>query len=155
MVMVYQPLGDFWSKVNIGKPHECWEIRKELTNVDERGRTRVSIWDGSKRRSQLGHRVAYTLDRGEEPEKGKKVCHSCDNPPCCNPAHLWVGTQADNLNDMKKKKRGSNRNRVITNDEKQQIVELRRQGASYSIISDLVGVSEQYASKYMRGECKN
>jgi hypothetical protein len=45
------------------------------------------------------HRVAWTVAVGPIPE-GLNVLHHCDNRPCCNPAHLWLGTQRDNLLDM-------------------------------------------------------
>jgi hypothetical protein len=50
------------------------------------------------------HRVMYETHNGEIP-KGKNVCHSCDTPACCNPDHLFVGTQKDNLHDMTDKGR--------------------------------------------------
>lgn len=52
------------------------------------------------------HRVAYFLARGEFDAR-LFVCHHCDNPPCVNPAHLFLGTQRDNLMDMYSKGRGS------------------------------------------------
>lgn len=44
------------------------------------------------------HRVAWILTFGEIPES-LIVCHRCDNPPCCNPAHLFLGTDYDNVSD--------------------------------------------------------
>ena len=50
-------------------------------------------------RKQGCHQVAYKLVKGQIPF-GKRVLHTCDNPPCYNPKHLFTGTQADNMHDM-------------------------------------------------------
>lgn len=52
------------------------------------------------------HRVAYLLAHGEIPD-GMVVCHRCDVTSCCNPAHLFLGTQAENLLDMRRKGRAN------------------------------------------------
>lgn len=58
-----------------------------------------------KGRVQFVHRYVYGGFFGEVPD-GMKVLHRCDNPPCCNPQHLFIGTQRDNIVDMLKKGRG-------------------------------------------------
>ena len=54
---------------------------------------------------ELAHRVAWVLAFGPIPNDTPFVCHHCDNPPCVNPEHLWVGTDADNKRDMVSKDR--------------------------------------------------
>lgn len=67
------------------------------------------VWQGSLSGSGYGrawfrgrawpvHKIMYTMHKGEVPD-GAVVCHTCDNPPCCNPDHLWFGTQDANVRD--------------------------------------------------------
>lgn len=67
-----------------------------------RGYGKISIGEGA---HALTHRLAWTLFKGPIPA-GMVVCHKCDNPPCCNVEHLFLGTQKDNLRDMVRKGRG-------------------------------------------------
>ena len=63
----------------------------------------------------LAHRQAYTLTSGDIPSN-MVVCHTCDNELCCNPHHLFVGTQQDNMLDMRRKGRGKNESWKLTRD---------------------------------------
>lgn len=67
-----------------------------------------------KGQSEAVHRVMYrcTKGNGEIPD-GMFVCHHCDNRRCVNPEHLWIGTNNDNVQDMRLKKRGNAQKKTI------------------------------------------
>ena len=78
----------------------CWLWQASVT-ADGYGRMGIG-GPGNKR--MLAHRVAWQLYVGKIPD-GMLVLHKCDNPPCCNPKHLFLGTDADNARDMSRKGR--------------------------------------------------
>ena len=81
----------FWAKVDIRDPDDCWNWKAAKTSEGY-----GSFWYGDK---TVGtHRLAYQLARGPIPERGH-VLHHCDNPPCVNPGHLYIGTPNDNMLD--------------------------------------------------------
>ncbi len=85
------PLTRFWRKVKISEPDDCWEWQ---AGKDELGYG--MFWLGD--RTIHASRALWILLYG--PIDGDlAVCHSCDNPACCNPAHLWLGTARDNALD--------------------------------------------------------
>lgn len=87
----------------VEKTDTCW-IWKGHCNLYGYGK--IGIPGKGQGVTTATHRLAWELLRGPIP-KGMNICHKCDNPPCCNPDHLFIGTQKDNLQDMKQKNRGS------------------------------------------------
>ena len=104
-----RPLAErFWEKVVKGSDDECW------------------IWQGGIQYKRKGYGVMWVTEFGREigahrisvflrDGKWAKnfVCHSCDNPPCVNPKHLWEGTAADNNRDRDKKNRSKPRGKIL------------------------------------------
>lgn len=87
----------FWGKVDIMGPQECW------TWLSSKSGGRYGAFTANNRHYQ-SHRVSYSIKNGAIPE-GKVICHTCDNPLCVNPEHLFMGTQLDNVTDMMNKNR--------------------------------------------------
>jgi hypothetical protein len=95
---------NFWLKVEIAGPDDCWPWRGCL-HKDGYGIFTLQRESDGKNIHVLSHRVAaflagMTID-------GVGVFHTCDNPPCCNQRHFFTGTQAANVADMVAKGRGA------------------------------------------------
>lgn len=88
----------FWSKVIRGGDDECWNWTGAKNYL---GYGRMSIPGEIQMKS---HRVSWELRYGQIPY-GMNVLHKCDNPPCCNPLHLFLGSLKDNTRDAMRKGR--------------------------------------------------
>jgi len=88
----------FWSKVDIKSKNECW-IWKGALDYDG---YRIFNFNGITKRTHV-----IAMMKKEKITKGNQVLHICDNPPCCNPKHLKIGTHQDNMDDMIKKNRAN------------------------------------------------
>lgn len=92
----------FWAKVKGGPAESCWDWQASL-NTSGYGRFKIASW-------QVRHanRVAWAIANRQEPGD-LVVRHTCDRPICCNPAHLLIGTVADNSRDMVERGRSGGR----------------------------------------------
>lgn len=92
---------DFWSRVNTnGGVEACWPWTGRVHQTEGYGQF------DALNTTLITHRVAFEL-RVRPLLAGELVCHRCDNPPCCNPAHLFVGTHLDNNRDRHVKGRSA------------------------------------------------
>ncbi len=136
----------FWAKVDKSShPHGCW------------------LWTGAKTRSGYGrigidghqrpaHRIALVLV-GQLVPKGMDTCHKCDNPTCVNPAHLFVGTRAENVADMTRKHRGIYVGKpcALTAAQVKEASYMLKSGKSRGEVAHYFGVSETTINRVERG----
>lgn len=137
----------FWLKVLPPNENGC-RLWSDNTNKDGYGQVRIQD------KMCKAHRIAYLLSIGPVPE-GFNVCHKCDIPACCNPAHLFLGTQSDNLRDMREKGRafaaygerhGSSK---LTESDVLEIRNLYAKGEKQRILADLFGISQVSVSSIL------
>lgn len=118
----------FMDKVELIPFHTCWEWTGHILKKGY-----GTFWENEKGFSNIASRSAYELFVGAVPD-GKLVCHSCDNPSCVNPRHLWLGEPIDNSKDMLAKGREAKG--------------LRQAGRRRLSVEDVVAMRK----KYRRGE---
>lgn len=142
-------IAKFSAKIRLA-PSGCWEW------IGSHGKRRdgsvsygtFSMKRGRRTRNVLAHRLAWMLVHGAIPD-GQVVCHRCDNVLCVRPEHLFLGTQAENLADMRSKGRGSPLPLPIgtahpaakaDEDGVREVRRLRASGLTYDEISARVGL---------------
>lgn len=136
-------LSNVFSRITRGSPEEChiW------TGANVKGYGVVTV----ARRHMLITRLLWAISFGPIPE-GSDVLHRCDNPPCCNLAHLFLGTAKDNAQDMVSKGRARNGRRalgsennkaVLTEGEVREIRKLRANGRSNYSLGRQFSISRQ------------
>ncbi len=127
----------FWEKVSITSGCWLWKGARHPFGYGMIGKTRSNS-------ITTAHRVCWELCRGPIPT-GLQVLHRCDNPPCVNPNHLFLGTQKDNMMDCTMKKRIAYGQRVSSTKLNERDVvtirQLSKSGISYQKIANEFDIS--------------
>lgn len=140
-----------WNKVRKGGQDECWPWTGGLNKWGYG----ACLHQGRQRNAS---RAAYIETYGEIDQK-LVVCHRCDNPACCNPAHLFLGTVADNLRDCREKGRqryltGKAHHRSAAKLTEEQVLQARARyaaGEKQTVIAAEFGVHSSNLSRAIRG----
>lgn len=148
-----------WSKVDKRGDDECWPWLG-FKNQDGYGRTWINDY------GYFAHRIIYSLEypgviewsAPKNTEESGFLLHTCDNPICCNPKHLFVGTLLDNMRDKVAKGRtpdfsGDKGPRCkLSIDQAREARKLRKEGASVKSLANKFGLSLPSMKTLLRGE---
>jgi hypothetical protein len=138
----------FWRQVAVGKSDECWPwtAKSRVT-----GYGTISL-GGRGTKKELSHRVAWFLTYGALPEiaehHGAVVRHKCANRLCCNPYHLTIGTQSDNVKDMWANKGAPRGNARLT---EAQVDAIKADSRSSRVLAPIYGVSHAHIRSIRNG----
>lgn len=137
----------FWTKVDMRGVTECWPWK-----ASKYGHGHGQFAPFPNQRPMGAHRIAYALLRGPIPA-GMCVCHKCDNPPCCNPDHLFLGTPGDNVRDARSKKRMCHGEaHPCARLTSQQVKEIRASGETSTVLARRYGISSVSAWRIKVGK---
>ncbi len=140
----------FWRQVKKRGPDQCWPW---ISSSRTTGYGVISL-GGRGSGKILAHRAAWILTHGSIPKlsgyHSGVVRHKCHNRLCCNPDHLEIGTQADNVNDMWRRKRGPKGNTRLT---KAQIAKIRSDPRSSRQLAPIYDVSDAHIRSIRQGRC--
>lgn len=130
----------FWAKVEVRSDDECWPWKANLIN----GYGQFNMGGKIHQKKMVASRVSWELVNGDIHD-GLHVLHKCDNPPCCNPKHLFLGTHDVNMKDMKAKGRAkrTDGNAKLNFQVAEQI---RADKRPYSVLVDVYGVTKSVIS---------
>ncbi len=143
-------LRKFWPLVDKSAgPDSCWPWLGKRMSGDCGYGLICCVGSDTRHRQEKAHRASWMVAHGCEVPKGMFVCHRCDNPPCVNPDHLFLGTPDDNAKDMKAKMRGTygerNRDVVLT---ESNVISVRNRyadgGVTMAKLADEYGVSRSH-----------
>lgn len=132
----------FWSLVDVQKAHACWNWRGSFNRDNGYGRLKApegGDW-------VYAHRVAYTLHH-DSPLSPLYACHQCDNPACCNPYHIYAGSQSENMLDRQRQPRSG----PLSVEERWRIHAMHKEGLSNTEIAGLIGVRQSTISRAVSG----
>lgn len=134
----------FWAKVNILSSDQCWNWTDQPTRYGY-GQFKIN------NKTWRAHRLAYLISKGDIPS-GLYVCHSCDNPMCCNPSHLWLGTHADNCADRNNKGRTARGKQIWSCKLTElQVEEIKSSMLTYAEIGRIYKISDVQARRIRLG----
>lgn len=150
----------FWAKVEGGGPDDCWQWTGSRQHSGH-GRFQASA-EGEPKRIVQAHRWAFEQANGPIPN-GLIVRHACDNPACVNPAHLQLGTQQDNVDDMWHRGRGfvptavpqpgtANPNAKLSASDVVEIRRRRQRGETGRSVARSFGISPSQVSRILTGK---
>lgn len=114
--LTQKDIARFWAKVDRRGRNECWPWTAKARHWHGYGLFTIATGKpGGK--NVAASRISCFLAKGPSPDGSPHALHSCDNPSCCNPAHLRWGNQRDNVDDAKERKRHVNPPRITNNAE--------------------------------------
>lgn len=141
----------YWKYVENSNKSDCWNW---LGHKDKLGYGRLNVFFGDNQKPILAHRIALALSGIDVPQH-KCVLHECDNPSCCNPNHLRLGSKHDNNSDMRIKKRSArgeiNGKAVLSNDDAIAIKDALNAGIIGRQLAKQYNVSESTISSIKHG----